>query len=122
MRECRLWSISPCWVLNSSSSSSTSWPSHAIQRHIAILLRGHDHAPEGVAALEVRVRRGGLGERELAVDLDVQLAARNAVDQALDHRVDARVLAQDRAAQEDAAQRVVLRPQRLRLDLRARAP
>ena len=38
MRECRLWSTIPCCVLKSSSSISTGWPSHPIQRHIAPLL------------------------------------------------------------------------------------
>ena len=36
MRECRLWSTIPCWVLKRSSSIRTGCPNHAIQRHIAI--------------------------------------------------------------------------------------
>src|SRR5688572_8449603 len=35
MRECRLWSTRPCWVLYSSSSIRTGCPYHAIHRHIA---------------------------------------------------------------------------------------
>src|SRR3954447_13554139 len=38
IREWRLWSISPCCVLNSSSSINTGCPDHAIHRHISALL------------------------------------------------------------------------------------
>ena len=70
----------------------------------------HHDATEGLAALDVRVRGGGLGERERPGDLDAQLAARDPLEQAGDHRVDARVFGQQRPAEEDAAQRVALRP------------
>src|SRR3954464_10803793 len=36
--ECSDWSTSPCCVLNSSSSTSTGCPDHAIQRHMFQLL------------------------------------------------------------------------------------
>jgi hypothetical protein len=43
-------------------------------------LRRHYRTTEGLAALDVRVRIGGFGERERAVDLDAQLAARDALE------------------------------------------
>ena len=45
----------------------------------------------------------------------------HALDQVADHRVDPRVLGEHRSAQVDPAQRVLLCPQRRRLDLRARS-
>jgi hypothetical protein len=58
----------------------------------------------------LRVRGGGLGEREGSVDLDAQAAVRDPPEQDRDHRVDARVFGQQRPAEEDAAQRIVLTP------------
>jgi hypothetical protein len=43
-------------------------------------LRRHHDATEGLTALDIRVRSGGLGERERAVDLDAQLAARDPLE------------------------------------------
>src|SRR4051794_31324215 len=40
-RECRLWSMIPCWVLKSSSSRTSGCPNQAIQRHM-----GSDHLVE----------------------------------------------------------------------------
>jgi len=54
---------------------------------------------------------GGFRERERAVDHHAHLAARDQLEQIGDHRVDAWVLGQQRTAKEDAAQRVVVRPQ-----------
>jgi hypothetical protein len=53
--------------------------------------------------------------------LDAQPAVRDPPEQVRDHRVDARVLGHQRPAEEDAAQRIVLRPQIPRLDVRAGA-
>jgi NAD(P)-dependent dehydrogenase (short-subunit alcohol dehydrogenase family) len=55
-------------------------------------LRGHHDAAKCLAALDVRVRGGGGGERERLVDHDPQLAGPDACDQLGDHRVDAWVL------------------------------
>src|SRR6187431_1451370 len=41
MRACRLWSTMPCGASNSSVSSTSGCPSHAIQRHIASDLHRH---------------------------------------------------------------------------------
>src|SRR5215213_11762506 len=66
MRECRLWSTIPCWVLNSSSSIRTDCPSHPIQRHITPLLvsrrrecRANDSAAHHLNGMTTVVRRGG---------------------------------------------------------------
>src|SRR3954451_21366226 len=56
MRECRLWSTIPCWVLNSSSSIRTAWPSHPIQRHMA---------PLPFSEVAAHSRRGGAASRHL---------------------------------------------------------
>ena len=55
IRECRLWSTSPCSGLNSRSSSSTGCPDHAIQRHTA---RRPSVAEAGLDAAGGRARAG----------------------------------------------------------------
>ena len=74
MRECRLWSISPCWVLNSSSSMSTGCPSHAIQRHMARSSRmtAERGAPGGP-------RQSGVSGRALAPLLEERAQQRRAL-------------------------------------------
>jgi hypothetical protein len=62
------------------------------------------------------MRCSRFGERECLVDLDAQLAAHDPLEQVGDHRVDAGVLGQQRPAEEDAAQGVVLPPEIPRLD------
>ena len=57
-------------------------------------LRRHHDAAKCLAALDVLVRGGGVGERERPVDHDPQLAGPDASDQVSDHRVDAGVLLQ----------------------------
>src|SRR4051812_36060505 len=49
MRECKLWSIRPCFGLKSSSSTSTGCPCHAIQRHIAPSFRHAQSLPPALA-------------------------------------------------------------------------
>src|SRR4051812_29919315 len=73
-------------------------------------LRRHQDATEGLPALDVGVCGGGLCERECPADLDAHLAARDPLEQVRDQSVDARILGQQPPAEEDAAQRVVLRP------------
>src|SRR3954467_1762772 len=56
IRECRLWSTSPCWVLNSSSSISSGCPDQAIHLHMGYLLgdRGAiEHAGRAAPARRV---------------------------------------------------------------------
>src|SRR5215204_2841639 len=59
-------------------------------RHRAAVRRGlrrqHD-ATEGLAALDVGVRGGGLGERERPRDLNAHAAACDSLEQLGDHRV-----------------------------------
>jgi hypothetical protein len=62
------------------------------------------------------VGRGGIRELERAIDLDLELAACDLLQQVADHRVDPGVLERDGATEEDAAKRVVTRPERPCLD------
>src|SRR4051794_11038773 len=67
MRECRLWSTSPCWVLNSSSSNSSGCPDQAIQRHMMRLLV-RLVAGAGLHALAVQLMQAALdGQRRARV-------------------------------------------------------
>jgi hypothetical protein len=54
--------------------------------------RLQDHAPEGLAALQVRVGGRCFGKREGAVDLDPQIPRGHSLEEVGDHRVDPRVL------------------------------
>jgi nitrite reductase (NADH) large subunit len=73
---------------------------------------GRDEDPaERLAALGVLVRRGGIREGERAIDLHLEFAACDALEHGADHWMDAGVLGQDRAAEVDAAQRVVMCPE-----------
>src|SRR4051812_2092314 len=69
-RECRLWSTSPCWVLNRSSSSSTGCPCQAIHRHIAVLLRVLGVVLREQLALLVPSREEEVDERPAQQDGD----------------------------------------------------
>ena len=69
-------------------------------------LRRHHHPAKSVPALQVRMGRGRFGEREGAVDLDVQLAAGHPLDQVGDQRVHPGVLG-------DAAPRLGRPPRRV---------
>src|SRR5439155_25514206 len=89
----------------------------------ARLYGGHQQdAPECLAALDVWVCGAGIGERERPVDLDAQPAVCHLLEQLGDHRVYAGILVEERPAQEDPAQRVVLQPEAFRLDLGAGSP
>ena len=54
---------------------------HASSGLLGALYGDEDDSADGLAALEVRVGGGGLGEREGAVDLDAQAARGDVVDE-----------------------------------------
>lgn len=82
-------------------------------------LRCDDDAAESFAAFGVCVRGRGFGEREAPVDLDPQLAGRDARDQVGDHLVDPGLLGYQRPGEVDPAQSVVVLPQIRRCDVGA---
>src|SRR4051812_25736281 len=81
MRECRLWSIRPCFGLKSRSSISTFCPDHAIQRHIAVSFPPSGGRARALSEQRVKATFDAAGENDHGTVRLGRDAARYAAEQ-----------------------------------------